>query len=528
MENYSALFVFGDSLSDNGAVFALTGGTIPPTEITGVDLNGDAVDFAARGIFYDQKFTNGDVYADIAAGLLAVPGDTSTFYDDFNGSNFAVGGATATDLTALGGTASNTFADQVAAFQSALGALPGTAEETSAFLSGAAASVFIGLNDLGALGGAATTTGTIDQNVINIGVNAIISDISTQSQALAASGVGTIILNKVPSGSFFPSSNTLNDLLGPGTAEAYEAVSAAENQGIEGVAAGLQAAGTNVEIVDFYSLATEVQADAETFGFLTLENALPGSDADNTLLISDTPIDQVGFIDPVHFTAELHEVFGAFQAMTLGNTQLDGDADSGTHIGGTGDETIFANGGDDTVSSNAGDDLVFAGGGNDNVFAGSGHDIAFGGTGGDLLSGNAGDDILSGGSGVDFLIGGTGYNVLAGGADNDALFAGEEMDLLIGGGGNDVLAGRDGDDIAIYDASVTENNADIFFGDAGVDTLLIVSETAIDNVDMFLAEAGVKLISVENVLTVTAAELEAYDFGALAGVAATADLYGLI
>ena len=32
----------------------------------------------------------------------------------------------------------------------------------------------------------------------------------------------------------------------------------------------------------------------------------PNSDAETTLLISDIPIDQVGFIDPVHFTAELH------------------------------------------------------------------------------------------------------------------------------------------------------------------------------------------------------------------------------
>lgn len=529
MENeaptYSALYVFGDSLSDNGAIFTLTGGTVPPLELTGTDLNGDPVDFAARGIFFDQKFTNGDVLADVSADELNIDFDTSTYYDDFSGSNFAVGGATATDLTAIGGTASSTFAEQVALFQ---GSIAGLENTDGLFLENAAASIFIGLNDLGALGGAATVTGTIDQDVINAGVNAILADLTTQTQAIAASGIGTIILNQLPSGAFFPNANPLIDALGPGTEEAFDAVAATINQGIAALAQDLRDSGTIVEVIDLFSLAKEVQADASAFGFQTLDNALPNSDAENTLLISDVPIDEIGFIDSVHFTAELHEVFGAFQAKTIGNIQLDGDSDAGIHIGGFGNETIFARDGNDLINAEAGDDIVFAGEGDDNLFAGDGADLAFGGTGADLIVGEAGDDVLSGGSDVDFLLGGDGGSVLAGGDANDVLIGGSGIDVLIGGAGNDVMAGRDGDDIAIYDASLTADNADTFYGGAGTDTLLVVSETTIDDVDAFLSTAGLVLVGVENVLTITEAELDVYDFGEVSGLIATADLYGLI
>ncbi|MEP5731718.1 MAG: SGNH/GDSL hydrolase family protein [Sulfitobacter sp.] len=531
--NYNALFVFGDSLSDNGAVFALSGGRIPPAEITGVDLNGNDVDFAALGITYDGKFTNGNVYADVAADLLNIPTDTSTFYDDFSGSNFAVGGATATDLSSIGGTASNTYADQLAAFQQLVGGLPGSEEENAAFLDGAAASVFLGLNDLGALGVAATAGGTIDQSVIEAGVAAVVAELFTQSQALAETGVGTIILNKLPGGSFFPNSNPLIDFFGPATAELFDTVSASVNDGIDALAASLVAQGTNVEVVDFFSLANEVQTDAGTFGFLTLENALPGSNAVNTLLIDDVPIDQIGFIDPVHFTAELHEVFGAFQAMTLGNTQVDGTDGSDILTGTDTADTTFAKGGNDIIRSGAGDDLAFGGAGDDVMFGGAGHDILFGGIGNDLILGQNGNDVLSGGTGTDVLFAGAGHDVVVGNAGNDFINGGAGDDLLIDGLGDDVVAGGRGDDTAIYRAAsdiggVNGQDKDFFFGGAGSDTLIIVSDTEISDVDAFLEANNVQVFDFEIVMTMTSDELEMYDFGIVGLQDNTADLFGLL
>ena len=530
---YNALFVFGDSLSDNGALFALTNGAVPPVSLTGNDLDGNAVDFAARGIFYDGKFTNGDVYAEVATDLLGIAGDTSTFYDNLSGSNFAVGGATATDLSAFGATATNTFADQVAAFQNAIAALPGSAEDRAAFLSGSAASVFIGLNDLSRLAGVATAGGSINQQVLASGIATIVNEIAAQTQALAASGVGTIILNLLPGGSFFPSANTLIDAFGPGTAQLFDSVMAQVNLGLSSIAAGLSGAGTNVEVVDFFSLAQEIQADAASFGFLTLENALPGSNAQTTLLIDDVPIEQIGFIDPVHFTAELHEVFGAFQARTLGTTQIKGDDSGGITSGSDASETIFAGAGRDRVRAEDGDDLVFAGADNDVVFAGGGDDLVFGGTGNDVIFGQEGSDITAGGSGNDILLGGDGDDIIVGNAGKDFVNGGLGDDILVDGLGSDVIFGGRGNDFAIYRApgdigGSAEGVEDIFFGGSGNDTLLIVSDSAIADVAAFLALNGVQVFDFETTEVITSAQLESYDFGTLGAQAHVADLMGLI
>ena len=69
---FSSLFVFGDSLSDNGNAFALSGGIWPPSPP------------------YAQQFSNGPVAAERLADRLGVPLAPSVF----GGTNFAVGGAT--------------------------------------------------------------------------------------------------------------------------------------------------------------------------------------------------------------------------------------------------------------------------------------------------------------------------------------------------------------------------------------------------------------------------------------------------
>lgn len=69
---YNALFVFGDSLSDGGNAFALSGGTWPQSPP------------------YAQQFSNGPTAAEYLAGNLGIDLQPSTA----GGTNFAVGGAT--------------------------------------------------------------------------------------------------------------------------------------------------------------------------------------------------------------------------------------------------------------------------------------------------------------------------------------------------------------------------------------------------------------------------------------------------
>lgn len=70
---YSSLFVFGDSLSDGGNAYALSGGVWPPSPP------------------YDQRFTNGPTAAEVLAAELGISGFAPS---TAGGTNYAVGGAT--------------------------------------------------------------------------------------------------------------------------------------------------------------------------------------------------------------------------------------------------------------------------------------------------------------------------------------------------------------------------------------------------------------------------------------------------
>lgn len=72
---YSSLYVFGDSLSDQGNFFLLSGGTVPPPEYNGGGVNG--------------RFTNGKNYIDYLAPMLGLTSTSSLL----GSTNYAFGGA---------------------------------------------------------------------------------------------------------------------------------------------------------------------------------------------------------------------------------------------------------------------------------------------------------------------------------------------------------------------------------------------------------------------------------------------------
>ena len=516
----NTLFVFGDSLSDNGSVFLLSGGMVPRTSLAGVLADGTPVDLAGRGIFYDGVFSNGPVYADIAADLLGLPGNTGSFLT--GGSNFALGGG-----TALGG---NALATQIDSFENAIALLP--VGQSGALLAKAGASVFIGLNDLLAIGQAAITPTGVDFAAIAAGVEAVADEIAAQTQRLADLGVGTVVINTLPPASLFPASDPLVAPLG-GT-EPLDAFSDAFNARLRADAAALEATGVDVRIVDFASLGQEILDDAATFGLQSLDAALSGSGTspDVTLLTPDVPIDRLGFIDQVHFTASLHGVFGVFQAMTLDDTLVDGTDGADFLRGGRGEQTIFADDGADLVLAGRGDDLVFGGRGADALFGGRGGDILFGGIGNDVVKGGSGRDIASGGAGNDVVSGGTGGDIVSGGTGNDLLFGGRGRDLLIDGLGSDVAYGGRGADLFVYrDAALLGGagvDRDTFFGGSGFDTLLIVTGDPVADQAGYLDDNGISTYGTERTAFLTADDLSAFDFDNLADQVAIADLFGLV
>lgn len=77
-----------------------------------------------------------------------------------------------------------------------------------------------------------------------------------------------------------------------------------------------------------------------------------------------------------------------------------------------------------------------------------------GGSGMDVLSGGRGDDILRGGAGDDYLFGFDGHDLLQGDAGRDYLLGGNGNDILNGGADSDYLLGQAGDDWLIGGAGL--------------------------------------------------------------------------
>ena len=115
--SYSNMYVFGDSLSDSGNVFALTSGTYPPAP------------------YWNGRFSNGPTYAEDLAGMLGLAATPSLFP---GGTNYAFGGATAAPGSNIGGVYPTDLGTQVTAFR----ALSGPADPNALYV------VWAGANDM--------------------------------------------------------------------------------------------------------------------------------------------------------------------------------------------------------------------------------------------------------------------------------------------------------------------------------------------------------------------------------------------
>ena len=472
---FDRIIYFGDSLTDSDEFFNLS------SQLTVLPL--------PSAIFgYDGQFSNGDVYADIAPEILGIGADESV--------NYAVGGARAVGVNPLGQILAGSPLGvpspdpELVAFDSNLTAqvsrfiadLPGLGD-----LSGSAASFFIGLNDFNGLASTVDPDpNNFDPVAFGAAAQQLAADILTSTLAnagtAAAAGVGTIILNTLPVGTFFPLTQGLPAFAQPLADQLVTDYNAA----LVTQSAALAATGATVTIVDMAAMAAEVAADGQTFGFLnTTDSFFIGTGADPEFVDPDgagplppVPVfqenpalaglddDQFAFFDLLHPTTALHGVLGAFQAASLDSASVEilGDENSRQRLTDD-DDLALAQSGDDVLFMRGGDDVGLGGLGNDNVIAGAGDDIAAGGAGNDRVNGQAGSDVLAGNLGDDTLVGG---------ADSDALIDGLGSDIGWGGAGDDFFFYTD----AALIGGTSGQDSDVYVGGSGFDTLFLVVSDA--------------------------------------------------
>lgn len=288
---------------------------------------------------------------------------------------------------------------------------------------------------------------------------------------------------------------------------------------------------TNVRVIDLPALGT-VTLDGQP---LTLNQVL---DFDQLQRLSFSLNENVnGPIGSVTIQAVDPQGLATNWSLAL---EVQGDAEYSTGTAGEdalygsiGNDTLYGMAGNDALVGNAGDDRLLGGLGNDNLFGGSGNDVLDGSAGNDYLDGGSGNDTMSGGPGNDIYLidsasdivlevisGGAGgkdlivtgvsltapANVeslqaadgtivdLTGNALDNSLIGNEQANRLLGDAGRDTLVGGAGNDTLDSGSGV-----DKLAGGAGDDTYYVDSrsdgivELADDGADIVYASSSYTL-----------------------------------
>lgn len=265
--DYTALYAFGDSLSDNGNIYALTGKTLPQSP------------------YFDGRFSNGKVAVEYVAQALGVPL-----------ADYAFGGATSgitnadflpTDPPELYNTGVLT---QIALFTTDLG--PGTADSQALYL------IAAGSNDF--LNG--------DLNFPELIAGEVIANLNTAVLALYDLGARNFLLPLLP------------DLgLTPGV-RAQDPVGAGElsllmldvNLALANSYAMLQSLLPDADFTIFDTLAAQhgLQLDAASNGLIDFGNACFSGDVGLDGVVCASP-DTFFYWDSEHPTTRVHALLGA-------------------------------------------------------------------------------------------------------------------------------------------------------------------------------------------------------------------------
>jgi len=261
-QSYSRLVVFGDSLSDNGNLFAATGGfspTSPP--------------------YFQGRFSNGVVFTE----LLGFTAGRSAAGASVTGSiNYAYGGSR-TDSSAFPPGMRN----QLLAYTGGGGTFG--ANDLVSILGGAN-NIFQGLP---AAGASANPAGAITPVV-----NAAAADVNFLVNSVAAAGAGTILVGNIPSLGNAPQFR--GTVAAPLAEFAGTSFNSALLNGLMATAAARP--GTNIILFDIFKVGAALTANPGAFGLTNVTNA-----CFNGVTVCATPNTYL-FWDGVHPTAAGHQL----------------------------------------------------------------------------------------------------------------------------------------------------------------------------------------------------------------------------
>ena len=272
----TSLHVAGDSLSDQGRGFSLSGGTFPPPP-------------------YDQRASNGPVAVEHLANLLGVPLAPSSF----GGRNHAVLGAT-TGPVAIPVPPFTT--ENITAILYGQAALEGTSLLSQAgemlaggpFVNpGALFVVWGGANDLSI----DPSPGTAANAINNLGL--IIT-------MLYGGGAREFLVPNLPDLSFTPAGLSLS----PAQRAGLHALSVGFNMGLAGALSALSMLpDIHIEAFDTFALFNDILANPAAFGFSNTSMPCVTGNLQSGGSVCADPGSYL-FWDSVHPTAAAHEVLG--------------------------------------------------------------------------------------------------------------------------------------------------------------------------------------------------------------------------
>jgi outer membrane lipase/esterase len=260
-QQFTNMIVYGDSLSDGGRLFAITGGTQPPTPP-----------------YVNGRFSNGPVWAE---QLPAKLGFTYSFT-----TNFAVGGAE----SGTGGPVG--VATQVSALSAA------TPVNANSLIV-----VWAGANDLQNRAATTPAPTLIAQTVGNI---------ATAVGTVSARGGKTFLVGNLPDLGRTPGG------IASGRGASLSGLTQAYNTSLVGALPGVETA-RNVRIVvmDIFGLFNDVLANPSTYGFTNTTIPCLGTTGPTGACATAAAAQGTLFFDPIHPSATAHALIANFAAATL-------------------------------------------------------------------------------------------------------------------------------------------------------------------------------------------------------------------